>query len=401
MPAEDTTPAGLYVHVPFCESVCPYCDFAVLIAGSERRRSYLTALRSEASRCAELGLEFDTVYLGGGTPSSLAPDQLEELLSSLRGRLAIDRDARLYLEANPEDVTAEAVVRWRTLGIGTVSLGVQSFEDDSLRLLGRRHTGRDALRAFDLIGEGGFRTVSIDLMFGIDGQTPSAWRRQLDRAVTLAPDHISCYQLTIHDGTVFGKRRSQGVLRELAEPRQAELFLLTHHVLADAGYEGYEISNFAAGADHRSRHNQKYWDHSPYLGLGPSAHSFDGRRRWWNRRKLRLWQRSLDGGGSPVQGSETLSDDQLALEAVMLGLRTSDGLDLDRLRDRYGADLAADNRDAIERWQATGHLFQEGDTLRPTAIGMAITDTIVRSLEVRASRTPAPAQPYTGAGSHA
>jgi oxygen-independent coproporphyrinogen-3 oxidase len=166
---------------------------------------------------------------------------------------------------------------------------------------------------------------------------------------------------------------------QLPEPEHAELFFLTHQLLADAGYEGYEVSNFATAPEHRSRHNQKYWDHTPYLGLGPSAHSFANGRRWWNRRKLRLWQAAVEEGRPPIEGKEELSPGQLALEALMLGLRTTDGVDLTKIRGRYGIDLQADNAETIDRFCESGHLRLDGDHLRPTLAGFAIADTLARS----------------------
>jgi oxygen-independent coproporphyrinogen-3 oxidase len=393
--ALNSSTAGLYVHVPFCAHVCPYCDFAVLIADEARRQTFVEAIAAEAARYRALGLVFDTIYLGGGTPSSLLPAQLETIVASLKESLSVDPGAALYLEVNPEDVSAESIRQWRELGFTTLCLGVQSFDNEALRFLDRRHSAADARDALSLAGDGGFETVSIDMIYGFHGQSAGRWRRQLDEAVSAAPDHISCYQLTIHDGTVFGRRRSRGDLAELPEDRQAEHFLLTHAMLADAGYEGYELSNFARDRRHRSAHNIKYWNHTPYLGLGPSAHSFVEAERWWNHRKLRLWQRELDAGRTAVAGSETLSNEQLGQEEVMLGLRTADGVDLDRLRDRYGVDLLATNSDTIERWIAGDRLRLEGATLRPTVSGMAVADAIVRSLEVTDSRTPESRDTYT------
>jgi oxygen-independent coproporphyrinogen-3 oxidase len=371
---------GLYIHVPFCTSVCPYCDFSVLIAGEERRRDYLEMLDREAALSADLELEFDTVYLGGGTPSCLDPGQLGSLLDAVGRRLVIRQEAVRYLEVNPEDVTEHNVRAWRGLGIGTVSLGVQSFNDAVLVFLGRRHTAEQARRALELLQGGGFDTVSIDLIYGHDGQTPDQWRAELSEAIGRAPDHVSCYQLTLHEGTVFGRRLTDGSLREPPEPRQAELFFLTHNLLQDAGYDGYEVSNFAAADRHRSHHNTKYWTHQPYLGLGPSAHSFSGRRRWWNRRKLRLWSRALAVGESPLAGDEDLSVEELALEAVMLGLRTSDGIDLDGLLASSGIDLLGRNPGTVGELESTGHLTLEKRRLRPTLRGMAIADSLALRL---------------------
>jgi oxygen-independent coproporphyrinogen-3 oxidase len=375
--------AGLYIHVPFCTSVCPYCDFAVLIAGEERRASWADGVVEEARLYEDLGFVFDTVYLGGGTPSCTAPGRLAAVLEGVAESVDIVPDAEVYLEANPEDVSSVAAAAWRDLGIAMVSLGVQSLDDRELAFLGRRHTADQARRAAEVLLESGFHTVSLDLIFGLQGQTAVSWRDQLEQAVALGADHLSCYQLTFHEGTVLGRRKDQGLVRELGDDEQAELFDLTHELLADAGYRAYEVSNFARSPAHRSRHNSKYWDHTPYLGLGPSAHSFAGGRRWWNRRKLRLWRAALDQGQTPVEGEELLSHDQLLLEAVMLSLRTPDGIDLALVEERFGLDLLAANAEVVDRWQSTGHLVVEEGHIRPTVRGLAIADSLARSFELR------------------
>ena len=376
---ETDASAGLYIHVPFCTSVCPYCDFAVTIAGEERRAAWAEGVVREAEIYADCGLAFDTVYLGGGTPSSVAPERLESVFDGLRDRLEIDKSAVWYLEANPEDVTPESVAAWRQIGVDVVSLGVQSFDDEVLAFLGRQHSASDARAAMEILLAAGFHTVSVDLIYGLSGQTLGGWKAQLAGAVSLGIDHLSCYQLTFHGGTLFGRRLDRGLMEQVPEREQAELFFLTHEVLSDAGYEGYEVSNFAAAPEHRSRHNQKYWDHTPYLGLGPSAHSFCGGRRWWNRRKLRLWQAAVDSGRPPIEDEERPSREQLALEVLMLGLRTTDGVDLTNIRERYGIDLQVDNAETIDRFCESGHLRLDGDNLRPTLAGFAIADTLARS----------------------
>ncbi|HSL17684.1 MAG TPA: radical SAM family heme chaperone HemW [Methylomirabilota bacterium] len=373
-------PAGLYVHVPFCTSVCPYCDFAVTIAGGDRRQGYLDALELEIGRARDLGLRFDTVYLGGGTPSTLDPPSLGRLVRALEGAFDLEAGTVRHLEINPEDVSPGSAAAWRQLGFTFASLGAQSFDDRDLAFLGRRHDAATARRAVGLLVDAGFETVSADLIFGLPGQTSGHWRRQLELALGTGIHHLSCYQLTIHDGTVFGVRRRRGALAELDEDRQAELYLLAHEVLGGAGWHGYEVSNFAAAPRHRSRHNSKYWSHAPYLGLGPSAHSFVGRRRWWNLRKVRLWAAALEAGRSAVEGSERLDDETLFTEAVMLGLRTADGLDLDALRRRFG-DLAAGlDGLAVDRALASGRLRCEGSRLAPTPLGMAVADALARDL---------------------
>jgi len=374
--------AGLYIHVPFCTAICPYCDYAVLIAGEERRAGYVAALLEEMELAGSDRWRFDTVYLGGGTPSALATTRLAQVVGAVRARMALTDDVRLHLEVNPEDVTVEAARAWRELGVGFVSLGVQSLDDGALRFLGRAHGARRARQAFQVLREVGFDTVSIDLMYGFEGQDAAGWQDQLEAAAALAPDHLSCYQLTFHQGTVFGRRLARGVLAELDPEIQAELFRLTHRRLADLGYEAYEVSSFAAREAHRSRHNLKYWTHAPYLGLGPSAHSFDGSSRWWNLAKLRLWQTALERGQRPLAGEEALSPSELALESVMLGLRITEGIDLARLRARCGVDLVASNRALVERLCDSGLVVVEGDRLRPTLEGLAVADSLAREFEL-------------------
>ncbi len=374
---------GLYLHVPFCSAICPYCDFAVLTGGAPKRRRFVASLLDEIALWADSEWRgFDTIYFGGGTPSALGTDQIGEILEAIYVTFPESRGARIFLEANPEDATAEAFTALRALGLATLSLGVQTFESAELAFLGRRHTPEQAKRSFYLAREAGFPTVSVDLIFGLPDQTPAAWRRSLEAAVSLSADHVSCYQLTIHEGTPFGFRRDRGQLAEMPEPAQGEIFHLTHQLLGDAGYEGYEVSNFARAPEHRSRHNQKYWCHVPYLGLGPSAHSFDGKRRWWNERKLGPWEEKIEKRERPIAEEETLTAGNLALEALMLGLRTKEGLDLQEFQVRYGVDLEATNAALIERAIEGGLLFREGERLKPTRGGLAVADGLARDFEV-------------------
>lgn len=376
--------AGIYLHVPFCSAVCPYCDFAVTVGGALAHEKYRRALLaeialSEAAGGGAWGAAADSVYFGGGTPSALAPAALDEVLAALAERLGVRRTgpgaARLFFEANPEDVTAESAAAWRRIGVATLSLGVQSFAAEPLAFLGRRHDPPGARRAVEAARAGGFDTLSLDLIYGWPGQTPELWRRDLEAAIALAPDHLSCYQLTVESATAFGRRRARGALVEMPDDDQAALFRFTHTLLADAGYPAYEVSSFARAPEHRSRHNTKYWWHVPYLGLGPSAHSFDGlARRWWNERRLAPWRAALDAGRLPWGGEELLDRAQLALERLMLGLRTADGVDLATFRGRYGVDLRAANQDLLDRLQADGLARLDGDRLVLTLDGLTVAD---------------------------
>jgi len=376
---------GLYLHIPFCSKICPYCDFAVLTGGPERRRRFADHLVREIAMWADERSTFesiDTIYFGGGTPSALAPEDLGRILETARQNLSVEDDATVFFEANPEDVTPESVRIWRDLGVRFLSPGIQSFDADALRFLGRRHTPEEARRSIEIARAAGFDTISIDLIYGLPDQPFEIWKRTLEQAVALHPDHLSCYQLTIHEGTPFGFRLARGKMTELPEEAQGELFLFTHSFLKDAGYPAYEVSNFARSPEHRSRHNQKYWHHVPYLGVGPSAHSFSGTRRWWNEKKLGPYEKRIEAGERPIAGSEELMRSDLALEALMLGLRTVDGIDLVVFRERYGVDLLKRNEPLVERLVGEGLLKQEGDVLVPTLAGLAVTDSLARSFEL-------------------
>jgi len=375
---------GLYVHVPFCRRICPYCDFAVTLGDAAARSRFVSLVAREARLRAEPAFEapFDTVYLGGGTPSALSPGDLARLLGALREALPIDPKALLYLEANPEDVTADSLAAWREQGVSTLSLGVQALDDAALRLLGRGHDRSTALRAVEEALGAGFATVSLDLIFARPGQTAAAWIGELERAAGLGAQHLSCYELTFHEGTHFEKRRRAGRLVPLAADEQAVLLRLTHERLRDLGYAGYEVSNFARAPGHRSVHNRKYWNHVPYLGLGPSAHSFDGRQRRWNLRSLKSWSERLEAGADPAEGEETIGPRERALEMLMLGLRTTDGVDLVRLGEVLGGDLRQGNAARLDQMLEAGLVRLDGSWLKPTTAGLAVADGLAAALEL-------------------
>ncbi len=381
---------GLYVHIPFCSSICPYCDFAVLTGNRSRQERFVSHLLREIDLADGEIRGFDTVYFGGGTPSFLYAEGLSEIANAIvkKGEKGwLDPGCRWFLEANPEDVEPSSLSVWRELGIRTLSLGVQALDDEALPWLGRHHTVEDARRSVGLAREAGFDEISLDLIYGRPGQESADWRKELEAAVALAPDHLSCYQLTIHDQTLFGRRKRGGEVMEASEDRQAELFRLTHEFLADAGYEGYEVSNFARSQAHRSRHNQKYWYHTPYLGLGPSAHSFDGRSRFWNERLVLDWQKKIDRGESAVDGRETLSDEDFLLEAVMLCMRTKDGLDLAWVREQFHIDFLKVNEELVAKLSDDGLLELDEDWLRPTLDGLAVADRLAVAFDVGTAST--------------
>jgi oxygen-independent coproporphyrinogen-3 oxidase len=389
---DDADQPGIYVHLPFCSNLCPYCDFFVLTGDAQRRRQYVRYLLQEIALCdgnpwpdfVEHGprQSFDTLYFGGGTPSIHALEDLHALRQGIERYLPVAAEPWMGLEANPEDVTEQSVTGWRDLGISFLSLGVQSFDEQALRFLGRVHDPQDCRRSVTRARRSGIETLSLDLIYGIPGQTLDDWRTDLESALELGPDHLSCYQLTIEPGTPFGFRRQRGQLSELAPDRQADLFFLTHRVLAEHGLMAYEVSNFATAPAHRSRHNSKYWKHTPYLGLGPSAHSFAANRRWWNTRKIKPYEAQIDAGRRPIADHESLAPDQLLLESLMLGLRTPEGVDFSSFPDDSGPRLWRVNQPLIDDLISQGLVEVGRQRLIPTLGGLAVAEAIARQFEL-------------------
>ena len=393
MTVERGASAGIYVHVPFCSAICPYCDFAVARGGSSDHRDFTAALLDEIDRATHHDLDFTTVYFGGGTPSLLEIDDLRAVRDALDVRWRLD-GASWILEANPEDVNADSAADWRDLGFFGVSLGVQSFDDGRLGFLGRRHSGADARRSVQLCLQAGFEWVSVDVMYGLpESASPGARAvgpveglADLDVAAGLGPHHISAYQLTVEPGTPLCSRVQKGLLAELPEEGQAEAFLAVRRRLDELGYAAYEVSNFSRAPEHRSRHNQKYWHRQPYLGFGPSAHSLVGERRWWNERSWQRWRALLLAGDSTISGEETLTTEQRALEDVLLGLRTVDGVDLVAFEGRYGVDLSGANRELIEGWRADGLTRQRPGFLSLSPLGLSLADGLAAELSLPVTR---------------
>lgn len=386
-------PAGLYIHVPFCATICPFCDFATVRGDGAAKARYVAAVLSEIASYGGTAATFDTVYFGGGTPSTLAAADLERILAAIRGNFDLAPGAPVFLEANPEDVTAASAAAWRDLGVRFLSVGIQSIHRAELRFLGRAHRAPAGDRALKAALGAGFQTVSADIMFGLPDQGRSALRESLERVAAAGVQHVSGYQLTIHERTPFHRMVTDGRLVELDIDAQADLFHLFHETLAGLGFAAYEVSNFARSPDHRSRHNLKYWRHVPWLGVGPSAHSFDGRSRWWNEPDPAAWGRALEEGGNPVVGSETLAPRALALERIALSLRTTEGLDTADFDRRFGSDLIAINGRRIEEWSHAGLVAIEGTRLVPTIRGLAVADHLALCLDPGVAAGPGRDEP--------
>jgi putative oxygen-independent coproporphyrinogen III oxidase len=342
--------SGLYVHIPFCQTKCPYCDF-YSVTDETLISAYLTALDAEARLYRGRFPVFDSLFLGGGTPSLLTAPQLAKLMKNLRRHFAFAPDTEFTLEANPDDMSADKLALYRDLGINRLSLGVQSFDEAELRFLQRRHTALQTAAALELIRAAGFRNLGLDLMYGLPGQSLDAWTKTLETALTFNPEHLSCYQLTLAPQTPMGRRFAAGSLTPLDEETQREFFLLTANFLSARNYLHYEVSNFAREEKYICRHNLKYWTRTPYLGLGPGAHSFLAGRRWWNLSSVEKYAAALNAGESPVAEAETLTPEQIRLETLALGFRTREGVSLATLREQPGADatVAALGRDGLVR----------------------------------------------------
>jgi oxygen-independent coproporphyrinogen-3 oxidase len=366
---ELTPPAGLYIHTPFCRSKCPYCDF-YSIASTSLVPGWLEALKKEILFYRDKFPYFDTIYFGGGTPSLLDIDIIERILNTVKSEYRFKEDTEITFEANPCDMTPGKINGLKSLGISRINLGVQSFNDDELYFLGRRHRGTDSERVLTGLNRAGFENRGIDLIYGLKSQTLKSWQRTLEQALDFSPEHISCYQLTIGGKTVFNKMKNKGILEDLAEDEAGAFFIHTTDFLEKNGYLHYEVSNYAKDMKYKSRHNIKYWDRTPYLGLGPSAHSFDGKKRWWNHRSIKKYRANLMNGESPVENFEILTGEQEILEKLVLGLRTSDGLDM-KILSSY-----QDSIKRIKELEASEHLIVKEGKITPTKKGLLVADQL-------------------------
>jgi len=360
---------GLYIHVPFCQSKCPYCAF-YSIPSPSLIPIWLDSLKKEVSLYSGQFEPFDSLYVGGGTPTFLETGVLADLIKHLFTHFDFDPDTEVTVEANPCDLTNEKTGALRDLGVNRVNVGVQSFNDGVLSFLGRRHRVREVNAALNRLRRFRFENVGIDLIYGFKEQSLKGWIDTLDSALSFQPEHISCYQLTFEKKTLFGRLRDKGQIEPLMESEEADYFLTTSQHLEINSYIHYEISNFAKNDLCRSRHNQKYWRHIPTLGLGPSAHSFDGKKRWWNVRSIKKYCAAVEKGRPPVEGSEDLTDEQLKIESLALGLRTSAGVDLGTVM------RIPQSGEILSSLQASGLVKVLDGRIIPTREGFLVADQL-------------------------
>ena len=373
--------AGVYVHIPFCASRCSYCDFFSTLRLAEAGAEYVEALVAEARlRRGELrGAAVKTLYLGGGTPSQLPVELLERLVEGLSGVIDLTSLEEFTVEANPDDVTPAWCAALPRLGVNRVSMGVQSFQDDILRLVGRRHTAAQAVEAVANLRQAGIDNISIDLIFGLPGQTLPSWTDSVRRAIALHPQHISAYGLTYEEGTRLWHQRERGEVLEVPEEQCLEMYRILVDELQAAGYEHYEISNFALPG-YYSRHNSSYWDDTPYLGLGTAAHSYDGASRRYNPHDLRQYIDRIMAGEMACE-QEELTRHERYDERVMLGLRTARGVDAHRLRQDFGDEAWRYFIHEAEKHITAGHLRVTNDGHYVLSRdGIMLSDAVIRDL---------------------
>lgn len=370
--------AGIYIHIPFCASRCRYCAFYSTLQ-SDCRGRYTDCVCRELERRAPLvaGQPPYTVYFGGGTPSQLTLQQLEQILSKVK-RITCGNETEVTIECNPDDLTSDFAAGLKELGFNRLSMGIQTFDDGILKTLGRRHTSAQAMKAVRHARAAGFENISIDLMYALPGQTEDIQRDDLEKAISLDVEHISSYCLSYEPGSALCRMKDNGLLAPATDELAAAMYGTMCHSLKAAGYLHYEISNFSKPGFH-SRHNSSYWDGTTYLGAGPSAHSFNGRQRLWNPSSLNAYMEAVENGRD-ISEFEDLTPADRMNECVMLALRTAKGLSLSGFRNSFGQKEEARLLDDASPYLASGRLELDRDTLRIPERYWFVSDDIISSL---------------------
>ena len=371
--------AGIYIHIPFCKRRCIYCDF-FSTTQSDQKSTYVRAL------CEELRIrkdylqeeDIETIYLGGGTPSQLSQKELESIFTTIYNIYKVKEDAEITLEANPDDLTPEYVTMLRQLPINRISMGIQTFQENTLKLLHRRHTAQQAVEAFHRCREAGFQNISIDLMYGLPGETLETWIHDLKQAIDLHPEHISAYHLIYEEGTVLWKLREECQVKEADEDLSVSLFSTLIDMLTQAGYQHYEISNFCLPGLH-SQHNSSYWTGKNYLGCGPSAHSYNGFSRQWNVASLDKYMTGISSG-QPDFELEELDLYTRYNDFVITSIRTCWGMPLSRLQTEYSEELYHYCLRMAKPHLEQGLLELQDEVLKLTSKGIFVSDGIMSDL---------------------
>ncbi len=363
----------VYFHVPFCARRCSYCDFAIAVRREVPSGAYVSAVLREwaewqAHESWNAAETVETVYFGGGTPSRLEPGAVGSILQRIAADRPLSPRAEVTLEANPDDVTPPRAAAWADAGVNRVSLGSQSFDPGVLAWMHRTHSAAQIGAAVEAIRRAGIAELSLDLIFGVPASLGRSWRDDLHRALALAPDHLSLYGLTVEDHTPLARWTARGEVAPVDEDRYAAEFLEADAILTEAGFEHYEVSNYARPA-RRARHNGAYWRRAPFIGIGPSAHSGWGRNRRWNLRDWAAYERAVAGGESPVAGAECLDETEVELEQLYLGLRTREGVPARQLPS-----------ETTDSWLSAGWAERWGERLRLTPEGWLRLDALTAAV---------------------
>jgi len=368
---------GIYVHIPFCIKKCPYCDF-YSITDQSLKQPFIEALIREMQMVSSPSLVCDTLYFGGGTPSVFKAKNIERIIENAYRLFNFLHDTEITIEVNPGTVKHEHLTEYKSVGINRINIGVQSFNDEFLDFLGRIHSSNDADLTIRGARKAGFDNIGIDLIYGIPGQTKKMWLSDLQSAIEFEPEHLSCYMLTYEKGTPLDRERRQGRFKPVAGSLLGELFETTMEYLTAHGYVQYEISNFAKNVSKISRHNFKYWSFSPYLGFGPSAHSFLEPRRYWNCRSVKKYIENIKEGRVPIEEKELLSKEQRMMEMIYLGLRKTDGIDIDAIDEKLGINFRQIFAEKIKQLEEDGYILpiQPKNHCALSRKGMVFLDSI-------------------------
>lgn len=371
--------AGIYIHIPFCKTRCIYCDF-YSTTRSELKERYIHALcrELEIRRQYLQGEPIETIYFGGGTPSQLSGEDFQQVFDTIEKTYGMKQVQEITLEANPDDLTPQYVQMLANLPFNRISMGLQTFDEATLRLLNRRHTAAQAITAIERCREAGFRNISIDLIYGLPGETAERWEHDLTQAIALNPEHISAYHLIYEEGTPIYKMLQQHHVSEVDEESSVYFFSSLIDRLTTAGYEHYEISNFCRPGYH-SRHNTSYWQGIPYLGCGPSAHSFNRREREWNIASLNKYLNGIESGERAYE-TEILDTTTRYNECIITSIRTSQGLSLTKLKEEFGTELWQYCLNMAAPSIKNGMLEEKEGNLRLTRKGIFISDSIMSDL---------------------
>ena len=372
--------AGIYIHIPFCRQKCYYCDFYKTV-NTDQTDLFLTALEKEIRLRHEFlsGEKVNTIYFGGGTPSVLEEKQLAAIIRQLTSCFNMSQDAEVTFEANPDDLTPSYLQMLHGTGINRLSIGIQSLAGEHLKKMNRRHNPQQAIQAVENAVQTGFKNISVDLIYGLPELTKKQWKNTLKQIFDLPVDHLSAYHLTYHEGTPFYTWLKKGTLKELNEEESILHFNILIDMALDAGFEQYEISNFAKNRLY-SRHNTAYWKGINYLGLGPSAHSFNGKLRRWNIARLDTYIRAVENGSSFSE--EELTENDKFNDYIITRIRTKWGISVEFIHNYFGAEKADYLVKNLQKYIVTGKIIQQQHIYKLTREGIFVSDDIMADLMI-------------------